>query len=436
MATSRHDGAVRTIRRAALRTHGGDGPLLDAFVTRRDEAAFEALVRRHGPMVWAVCRRLLTHHDAEDAFQATFLVLARKAAAVRPRELLPNWLYGVAYHSAQKARALAVRRSARERQVTAMPDPPATEPADTWAALQPVLDRELHALPDRYRAPIVLCDLEGLTRRAAAVRLGLPEGTVSSRLSRARAMLAHRLARHGLTVSAGLLAEVLSQTAATARVPYPLVSSTVRAVALLTAGPTAVGGAISAQATALTEGVLQAMLLTKLKNALATAAVVVFAATILGLVRRHPHPPHRGRRPTAAPAGRSAPAPARTPRPGEVGVQGHDPSGRRIPGAKRGEGPPRRRPDHPRQRRLGTRGGRFERLGGPAGRDRGHRGWRNRRDRRWHWRNQRSCRDRRIQRDRRHRRGRDWRRRPGRVRDHQSEHVPVQAAAVSCEPDA
>src|SRR5689334_25090091 len=149
------------LRRAAL-SHDedtGDGPLLGEFITSQDEAAFTALVRRHGPMVLGVCRRVIADsHLAEDAFQATFLVLARRAATVRPRHLVGHWLYGVAYRTALKARGAAARRMAKEKQVDAMPHPPVS-PDEAWADLQPVLDAELSRLPDKYRVPVVLCDL-------------------------------------------------------------------------------------------------------------------------------------------------------------------------------------------------------------------------------------------------------------------------------------
>src|SRR6476620_1247961 len=128
-----------------------DGELLGRFVDRRDEAALAALVDRHGPMVWGVCRRLLGHHDAEDAFQATFIVLVRKAASVKPREMVGNWLYGVARQAALQART-ATRRRAREVQVVQMPDTEA--PQDQWADVRPILDEELSRLPEHYRAVI------------------------------------------------------------------------------------------------------------------------------------------------------------------------------------------------------------------------------------------------------------------------------------------
>ena len=167
-----------------------DGQLLDRFVARREEVVFEAIIHRHGPMVWGVCRRVLRdHHDAEDAFQAAFLVLARKSASVNPRDNLGNWLYGVAYQTARKARAMRTKRRSREAEIRVVPEAEATRHEEADDRL-PLLDRELSRLPEKYRIPIVLCELEGMTHREAAERLGWPIGTVSGRLSRARSMLA------------------------------------------------------------------------------------------------------------------------------------------------------------------------------------------------------------------------------------------------------
>src|SRR5947209_2918028 len=160
-----------------------DGQLLECFISRGDDAAIAALVRRHGPMVWGVCRRVLgNQHDADDAFQATFVVLVRKAASIVPREMVGNWLYGVAHLTARKARAMNAKRQTREKQVQDMPEPAAAEP-NLWQDLQPLLDQELSRLPDKYRVAIVLCDLEGKTRKEVARQLKIPEGTLSSRLS-------------------------------------------------------------------------------------------------------------------------------------------------------------------------------------------------------------------------------------------------------------
>src|SRR5262249_45291580 len=160
-------------RRSALLREGAeqtDGQLLEAFVRRRDSQALEGLVQRHAPMVWGVCRRKLANqHDAEDAFQATFLVLVRKAASIRSRELLGNWLYRVAFKTARKARQMAAKRSARETQMVPMPEPE-VEPHDrTYGPeLRALLDEELSRLPDKYRIAILLCDLEGRSRLEVA----------------------------------------------------------------------------------------------------------------------------------------------------------------------------------------------------------------------------------------------------------------------------
>src|SRR5262249_20449250 len=145
-------------------------------------------------------------HDAEDAFQATFLVAVRKAASVRPRELFGNWLHGVAYRTALEARARIARRRAKEKQVEELPHPAQAEPEAVWQELRPLLDRELSRLPDKYRVPVVLCDLEGRSRQEVARQLRLPEGTLSSRLATARKTLARRLSRYGPVLSGGLLA--------------------------------------------------------------------------------------------------------------------------------------------------------------------------------------------------------------------------------------
>jgi RNA polymerase sigma factor (sigma-70 family) len=280
MATSRMSKVIHQLHSAAMRWEAvdlTDGQLLDAFVKRREQAALEVLVRRHAPMIWNVCRRILdNHHDAEDAFQATFLVLVRKAPSIVPREMVGNWLYGVAQQTARKARTTTAKRQARERQQTAMPETDVTE-RELWSDLQPLLDKELSLLPDKYRVVIVLCDLEGKTRPETARQLGLPEGTVASRLARARTMLAKRLAPHGLPVSGGMLAAVLSQEAAAGAVPISVLLSTIKAVTSVAAGQ-AVAGVISVKVATLAEGVLKTMFLTKLKVASMVLVVMAVAA--------------------------------------------------------------------------------------------------------------------------------------------------------------
>jgi RNA polymerase sigma factor (sigma-70 family) len=238
-----------------------DGELLERYLAGHDEAAFEALVRRHGPMVLAVCRRVAQDpDDADDAFQATFLVLVRKAASIRPRHKVGNWLYGVAYRAGMKVRAMTCRQRSRDRQMSKRPTPVTVE-SGLWDDLLPRLDAELNALPEKYRLPIVLCDLEGKTRREAARTLDWPEGTVAGRLAQGRAMLARRLTRKGLPVSAGVLAALLAQHAASAPLPAKLLSVVVAAH-----GAGAITVAVSAKVAALADGLVKVLLISKLKS--------------------------------------------------------------------------------------------------------------------------------------------------------------------------
>jgi RNA polymerase sigma-70 factor (ECF subfamily) len=255
-----------------------DEQLLAHFVAQHDEAAFAALVQRHGPMVLGVCRRVLHHvHDAEDAYQATFLVLARKARSLSKPESLGNWLYGVAYRTALKAKAAAARRRARERESVALA---VTDPVEEVIKreVRLVLDDELSRLPSKYRTPIVLCYLEGQTQEEAARTLGCPRKTVTTRLTRACARLRTRLLRRGATLSAGAFAAVLSQNAESAGLPLPPVDSTVQAATQFAAGKAAATRAVSAHAVALTKGVLTSMFVTKLK----TMAVLLLTITVAG----------------------------------------------------------------------------------------------------------------------------------------------------------
>ncbi len=269
---------LRLLRRHAGEAVAGaltDGQLLDRFVGQRDQAAFEALFWRHGPMVLAVCRRLLPAADAEDAFQATFLVLVRKAATIGRREAVGAWLYRVAYRVA--LRALAAARPVAELP----PDgPPAAgdEEAVAWRDLRPLLDEAIDGLPEKYRAPVVLCYLEGKTNEEAARELGCPKGTVAVRLMRARERLRRRLDRRGLAVPAALLGVVLAGRAEAAPVEAALAQMTLKAVLCGAAGGT-MTGAVSTHAAALAEGVIRAMYLRKMKL---TVAMLVALGVIVG----------------------------------------------------------------------------------------------------------------------------------------------------------
>jgi RNA polymerase sigma factor (sigma-70 family) len=287
----------------------GDGELLRRFAGRRDEAAFAALVARHGPLVWGVCCRVLGgEQDAEDAFQATFLVLATQAATIRKAEAVAGWLHGVAHRLSLAAKKAAARRRRHERQAaeatggrprdpggeprrgqegaddeehpggrqTAMQDDPLTE-ASRREALA-VLDDELARLPAPYRAPLVLCYLQGKTNDEAARLLGCPSGTLKTRLSRGRELLRARLARRGLSLSAPALAAVLGQAQAVARPPAGLCAGAVRAALDFTARAT-VAGAAGARAVALVQGVLRTMTHGKLLLAL----FVTLIAGLLGV---------------------------------------------------------------------------------------------------------------------------------------------------------
>jgi len=279
-------GDLRTLFRLGVASELSDGQLLDRFVERRDEGgedAFALLVRRHGPMVFGVCRRILASpHEAEDAFQATFLVLARKANTIARRDTLANWLYGVALRTAKDARSRTRRRRAWEeracqlRVVQAGGDDPFQE-------LRLILDEELARLPARFRATVLLCELESLSRQEAARRLGIPEGTLSSRLARAKALLRERLTRRGLSISTALLTGCLVREAQASMLSGALVESTIRAATFIAAG-CSMTGLVTAPVQSLVGEVLSAMLYAKIKGiglALLVACAVVTGAMVL-----------------------------------------------------------------------------------------------------------------------------------------------------------
>jgi RNA polymerase sigma factor (sigma-70 family) len=234
-----------------------DAHLLERFVAGRDTTAFEALVQRYGPLVLGVCRRVLGNtHDAEDAFQATFLIFARRAASIHSQGAVGSWLCGTAYRVSLKAKAGIARRRAQERNAGNTMVKPTTENLAAWKELRPVLDEELNRLPEKYRIPLVLCYLEGKTNEAAARELGWAPGSMSYRLAQARERLRERLVRRGVALTSAVIGPALAAYAA-AEVPLQLVAPTVKGALLFGAGQ-AVAGLIPAQAVALAEAVLHA----------------------------------------------------------------------------------------------------------------------------------------------------------------------------------
>jgi RNA polymerase sigma factor (sigma-70 family) len=264
----------------------GDGRLLERFAQDRDEEAFAELVRRHGPMVLGVCRRVLRHEqDAEDAFQATFLVLARKAGSLDRRGSVAAWLYTVAYHLALRARTAAARRRFHERQAAAMN--PTEVPADAGSDLRPVLDEELQRLPERYRAPLVLCYLQGKTNAEAARELGWPGGSMARRLGRGLELLRSRLARRGITLAGGGIGVALAEDA-NAAIPGALLRTTVGAAVAFAAGAS---GSASPVAAELARGMLRTTAATRVGSILAVLAGLAALASAGALAVRSPAPP-------------------------------------------------------------------------------------------------------------------------------------------------
>ena len=260
-----------------------DGQLLQRYVATRDEQAFAGLVERYGPLVLGVCKRVLQHsHDAEDAFQATFLVLARRAATLDGRGSLGNWLYAVAYRTAIKARQSAARRRARELQVLNMSTVLSSE-EEEWSDLRPLLDEELNQLPVKYRAPLVLCYLEGKTQEQAARELGWPTGSMSRRMNRARDLLQERLARRGLALSTGFLFVLIAKNAGAAIVSPTLVGITAKAALAFVAGQAGLEATISGKVASLAEEVLRTTK-GKVAKLLITVTLLILIATMSGIL--------------------------------------------------------------------------------------------------------------------------------------------------------
>jgi len=317
-----------------------DAHLLERFTAGGDEDAFAALVRRHAPMVLGVCRRVLhDDHEAEDACQVTFLVLARKAGSVRKRGSAASWLYGVALRVAGKVRTSALRRQAREARAAEAPKPAANAEA-MWRELQVLLDEELRRLPESYRAPLVLCYLEGLSQEEAAQQLGWGRIVLKGRLARGKEVLRKRLARRGLALPVGLFIPVLAPEVVRAAVSVSLQESTVQAAGRL-ASNASLQGLVSPQAQSLLEGVLRAMFISKLKIAAGVVLPLLLLVGGVGLMSSEAaplaDPPHSEAAadpavPVKAPPKKTPIKPERTTLEHEAAVQAvaYHPDGKRL----------------------------------------------------------------------------------------------------------
>jgi len=312
MGVGRLSSFIRRLRgdlAASQRGGVSDAQLLDRWLAQRDEAAFEVLLWRHGPMILGVCRRVLGHDaDVEDAFQATFLLLLRQAASIRRGASVAAWLYQTAYRVALRA-----RQRSRPQTVTGRGQPVPSDPAEEvlWRDVRPVLDDEINRLPEKYRVPFIRCYLEGRTNEEAAVEMGCPVGTIHSRLSWARQRLRARLTRRGLTLATAGLAALLVHNASSAALPAALAETTLQAALADAARATA--GA-SAGAVALAKGVLRSMFLAKLRFGVAVLLALMLCGGVGGLAFSRmadaAAQPRGGSAPGAAAAPPEAAAPA------------------------------------------------------------------------------------------------------------------------------
>ncbi len=324
-----------------------DDQLLARFAAQSDDAAFEALLERHGPMVLSVCRGVLADpNDAQDAFQATFLVLVRKARSIRAGASLGSWLYRVAFNMSIQINSEAARRQRVERRASEMATPMKTDDA-RGEDLVPALYEEVSRLPEKYRLPVVLCHLEEMTHAQAAQQLGWTEGTVRGRVARAREVLRRRLARRGLALSAGAVTSALFQrsaSATSATVPASWIDGTVKAAVALVAGHSIAAGVVSAPAVVFSERMVRSLSMTNLKLTAASlmavgAAAFVGAALVVAGSQDHAMPKDAGR---AAPrVGAAPPAPqdaaskaAEKAKPVAVTGRVVDPAGGPVAGAR------------------------------------------------------------------------------------------------------
>jgi RNA polymerase sigma factor (sigma-70 family) len=343
MSSSTLESGVRHLRCLLAgqgRPEESDEQLLHAFTSCRDEVAFAVLMRRHGSMVLRVCRRVLGHEqDAEDAFQATFLVLAQSAASLRKRTSLASFLHGTAYRTAMKAKRSAIRRSKHEGRAPIRPSVPLADDI-SWREVRALLDEEIARLPEKYQRVFVLCCLEDLSQAQAARRLGLKEPTLSSQLAEAHRRLAKRLSRRGVELTAVLAASTLAAQQASA-VPAGLMVSTMKAALAMGAGEP-LSGIVSASVIELVKSAMSAMMVSKAKIATAilmTASMLAgasawayrgFAANELAPIAPPAEPPvdKAGNKPRTTSSKRETTK--------SVEIQGHvlDPDGKPKAGAK------------------------------------------------------------------------------------------------------
>jgi RNA polymerase sigma-70 factor (ECF subfamily) len=299
-----------------------DGQLLERFIAERDEDAFALLLQRHGPMILGVCRRLTGDpHAAEDAFQATFAILVRKAGSISKRDSVASWLYGVAFRTARRMKSLAERTKLHE--LPAMKEP--WQPASTDGAspeVRALIEEEISRLPEKFRAPVVLCYLEGKTNEEAAQQLGWPVGTVKGRLSQARARLQHRLTRRGVTLAgAGAAAFTLLTPAP---VPAALAATTMQCATRLIAGAT-IASATSATVGTVAQEVLRTMWVEKLKMVawmtLLSSAALVGIGVGTAIYLQKTEQPQSAVEGNAAAASKPAPVPREAPKPQEISAK-------------------------------------------------------------------------------------------------------------------
>lgn len=277
------DPAAPTDDKNSALANRADGELLREFITLHREDAFAELVRRHGPMVMGVCRRLLgNRQDAEDAFQVTFLILGKNASSVRKPQMLGSWLFGVARRVSRKAQnASARRRAAHNRLINMLTN--SRPDADPPVELLQFLDEEIDRLPAQYRAAIVTCYLEGKTNREAAKVLGWPEGTLVTRLNRAKEALRAKAASRGMTLSTAALGTALTQQfAQSAPLPTALIASTAKAASIHAVGK-GVSAVLSVRAVSLLHDASRMIFLTKVKiiSAVAAALIILGASAVV-----------------------------------------------------------------------------------------------------------------------------------------------------------